>query len=138
MKLSNLSQCVTCQISLQNYKGYIGVVYRSSSQDSTEFENFLYHFDELLSKTASTNSLFTIILSDVNARSLSCWKEDKTTTEGTHLEALASLCNFHQLISEPTHPLPHSNSYIDLIFTDQRNLVVNCVTHSSLNSKCHH
>ena len=138
MKLSNLSQCVICQVSLQNCKGYIGVVYRSSSQDSTEFENFLYHFDELLSKTASTNSLFTIILSDVNARSLSCWKEDKTTTEGTHLEALRSLYNFHQLISEPTHPLPHSNSYIDLIFTDQRNLVVNCVTHSSLNSKCHH
>ena len=138
MKLSNLSQCVICQVSLQNCKGYIGVVYRSSSQDSTEFENFLYHFDELLSKTASTNSLFTIILGDFNARSLSCWKEDKTTTEGTHLEALTSLYNFHQLISEPTHPLPHSNSYFDLIFTDQRNLVVNCITHSSLNSKCHH
>ena len=41
-------------------------------------------------------------------------------------------------ISEPTYLLPHSNSYIDLIFTDQPNLVVNCGTHSSLNSKCHH
>ena len=48
------------------------------------------------------------------------------------------LCNFHQLVSEPTHLLPHSNSCIDLMFTDQQNLVVNCGTHSSLNSKCHH
>ena len=54
--------------------------------------------------------------------------------EDTHLEALTSLHNFHQLISEPTHLLPHSNSCIDLIFTDQPNLVVNCGTHSSLNS----
>ena len=118
-------------------RGYIGVVYRSPSQDSTEFENFLSDFDELLSKTASTNSLFTIILGDFNARSLSWWNKDKTKMEGTHLEALTSLHNFHQLISEPTHLLPHSNSCIDLIFTDQPNLVVNCGTHPSLNPKCH-
>ena len=118
-------------------KGYIGVVYRSPSQDSTEFENFLSDFDELLSKTASTNSLFTITLGNFSARSSSWWKEDKTKREGTHLEALTSLENFHQLISEPTHLLPHSNSYTDLIFTDQPNLVVNCGTHPSLNPKCH-
>ena len=52
--------------------------------------------------------------------------------------ALTSLYNFHQLISEPRHLLPQSNSCIDLIFTDQLNLVVNCGTHASLNSKCHH
>ena len=48
------------------------------------------------------------------------------------------LRNFHQLVSEPTHLLPHSNSCIDLMFTDQQNLVVNCGIHSFLNSKCHH
>ena len=91
MKVSNLSQCVICEVSLQNCKGYIGVVYRSPSQDSTKIENFLSNFDELLSKTASTNSLFTIILGDFNATSLFWWKEDKTATEGTHLEALVQL-----------------------------------------------
>ena len=45
---------------------------------------------------------------------------------------------FHQLIPEPTHLLPHSNSCIDLIFTDQPNLVVNCGTQCSLNSKFHY
>ena len=92
----------------------------------------------ILSKTASSSSLFTIILGGFNARSYPCGKKDKTTAEGTHLEALTSLRNFHQLISEPTHMLPQSNSCIDLIFTDQPNLVVNCGTHPSLNSECHH
>ena len=80
----------------------------------------------------------TLILGNFNAKSSSWWKEDRTTTEGSQLEALTSLHNFHQLISEPTHILPNSNSCIDLIFTDQPNLAVNCGTHSSLNSKCHH
>ena len=71
VKLSNLSQCVICELSLRNYKGHIGVTYRFPSQDNTEFENFLSDFHELLSKTASSNSLFTIILSDFNARSSS-------------------------------------------------------------------
>ena len=91
VNLSNLSQRVIWEVSLQNCKGCIGVVYRSPSQYSTEFESFLFDFDELLSKIASTNSLFAIILGDFNARSLSWWKEEKTTTEGTHLEAFTSL-----------------------------------------------
>ena len=37
-----------------------------------------------------------------------------------------------------THPLPHSKSCIDLDFTDQPNLVVNCGTRYVLNSICHH
>ena len=123
---------------MQNFKGYIGVVYRSPSQDNIEFENFLSDFDELLSKTASNNSLFTIILGDFNTRSSSWWKEDKTTTEGRHLEALTSLCNFGQLISETTHILSNSSSCVDLIFANQPNLVGNCSTHSTLDTKCHH
>ena len=113
---------------MQNCKGYIGVVYRSPSQDNIEFESFLSDFDELLSKTASSNSLFTIILGDFNATSSTWWKEDKTTTEGTHLEGLTSLHNFDQLISEATHILSNSGLCIDLFFTNQPNLVVNCGT----------
>ena len=138
VKLSFLSQCIVSEVFLQKFKGYIGVVYRSPSQDNIEFESFLSDFDELLSKTASSNSLFTIILGDFNARSSTWWKEDKTTTEGTHLEALTSLHNFDQLISEHTHTLSNSSSCIDLILTNQPNLVVNCGTHSTLNTKCHH
>ena len=121
VKSSNLSQCIVCEVFLQNCKGYIGIVYRSSSKDNIEFETFLSDLDELLSKTASSNSLFTIILGDFNARSSASWKEDKTATEGTHLEALTSLHNFDQLISEPTHILSISSSCIYLIFTNQLN-----------------
>ena len=122
---------------MQNCKGYNDVVYRSPRQDNLEFENFLSELDELLSKTALSNSWFTTILGDFDARSSTWLKEDKTTTEGTHLEALTSIRNFDQFISEPIYTLPNSSSCIDLIFTDQPNLVVNCGTHSSLSTKYH-
>ena len=60
-------------------------------------------FDELSSKTVSWISSLTIIRGDFNARSSSWWKQNKSTAEGTHLEALTSFHNFHQLISETTH-----------------------------------
>ena len=44
----------------------------------------------------------------------------------------------HQLISDPTHLLPNSSSCIDLIFTDQPNLVVDSGVHPSLHPNCHH
>ena len=102
VKLSNLSLCAICEVFLQKCKGYIGLVYRSPSQDSTEFEHFISDFDELPSKIALTNSLLTIILGDFNARYSSWWKEDKTRIKGTQFEALTSLQNVHQPISEPT------------------------------------
>ena len=43
-----------------------------------------------------------------------------------------------QLISEPTHILSNSSSCIDLIFTNQPNLVVDSGTHPSLHPNCHH
>ena len=41
------------------------------------------------------------------------------------IESISSLYGFSQLISEPKHILQKSSPCIDLIFTDQPNLVIN-------------
>ena len=138
LNLTNLNECIICEVSIQNRKGYISIIYRSSSQSTAELEELLSDFEDILNTTVSSSSLFTTILGDFNARSSSCWRNDKTTVEGAHLEVLTSLHGFQQLISEPTHLLPTSTFWIDLIFTDQSNLVVDSGTHSTLNPKCHH
>ena len=138
LHLTNLIEFIICEVSIQSRKRYIGVIYRSPSQSTAKFEEFLSNFEDILNTTVSSSSLFTIILGDFNARSSSWWKNDKTTVEGARLEALTSLHGFHQLISEPTHILPTSTSSIDLIFTDLSSLAVDNGTHSTLNPKCHH
>ena len=45
---------------------------------------------------------------------------------------------FHQQIAQHTHLLPQTPSCIDLILTDQPNLMVDSGVHPSLHSHCHH
>ena len=44
---------------------------------------------------------------------------------------------FHQLISQATDLLQQTSSCIDLIITDQPNLIIDGGVHPSLNSNCH-
>ena len=121
-----------------NNKGYIGVAYRSPSQDALEFQNFLSNFETILCDTATNNALFTIVLGDCNARFSVWWTNGKTTTEGTKLESLTTVHGFHQLISQPSHLMPQSSSCVDLNFTDQPSSIVDSAVHPSLHSNCHH
>ena len=56
VNLSNLSKCIICEVSIQNNKGYVGVVYRSPGQDAMEFQNFLSYFETILSNTTTKNA----------------------------------------------------------------------------------
>ena len=62
-----------------------------------------------------------------------------TTVEGREIENLISSLNLSQLIFEPTNFEPNKNpSCIDLVKTDQPNLVLDSGTRVSLDSFCHH
>ena len=54
-------------------------------------------------------------------------------------EHLLSSLGLSQVISEPTNFEPNKNlSCIDLVITDQPNLILDCGTRSSLDPFCHH
>ena len=138
VNFSSLSECIICEVFILNNKDYIGVVYRSPSKDAVEFQNFLSNFSTILSDTATNNSLFFIILGDFHILSLAWWTNEKITTEFTKLEFLTTVPGFHQLISQPTHLMHHLSSCLDLIFTDQPNLIVDSSVHPCFRSNCHH
>ena len=133
-----IEQCILCEINIPNTIGYVVVVYRSPSQYSNEFEEFLVNFDKLLNQVNMFKSSFTVILWGFNARSQSwCW-DDITSYEGSNIDSLTTTYGFHQLISDITHLLPYSSSCIDLIFTDQPNQPVDSGVHPTLHGNCHH
>ena len=138
IKINYLNECLLCEVSLNNKKSYIAVLYRSPSQNSLEFDNFILSFEKLLCEINSFKPDFSIILGDFNARSNSWWIGDIETSEGSRINALTTSYGFQQLISEPTHTLNNSSSCIDFVFTDQPNLVINSGTHPSLHPNCHH
>ena len=75
---------------------------------------------------------------DYNAHSQFWWPGGNTTPEGTEIENLFTSLGLSQVICEPTNFEPNKNpSCIDLVITDQPNLILDCGTRASLDSYCH-
>ena len=136
--ITSLPECLVCELTIQNKKGYVAVMCRSPSQSSIEFESFLSGFEDMLSSVLFSKPQFTVILGDFNAGSSSCWSDDITNPNSNLIDSLTTTHGFKQLVSDATHILPQSLTCIDLIFTDQLNYAIDCGTHSSFNQNCHH
>ena len=92
----------------------------------------------MLQELSARNPDFSIILGGFNVRSKSWWKSDINTIEGTKIDSVTTSYGLQQLITQPTHLLANSSSCIDLIFTDQPSLIVDCGIHPSLHLNCHY
>ena len=79
----------------------------------------------------------SITMGNFNVRSSNWCKYDKSNKEGAQIDSVTSTYGLVQLICERTHILSNSPSCIDLIFTNQMNLVVDSGTHPSLHPTCH-
>ena len=77
-----------CKVIIQRQKGYIVVIYRSPSQATVEFDEFLSHFGKLLNFVKQIPPSFTIVLDDFNATSKPWWSDDVTPPEGTDIDSL--------------------------------------------------
>ena len=87
-------------------------LYRSPSQSSDEFENFVYNLDFTLDALTKKNPFRTAIIGDFNARFSKWCFSNKTTHEGTKRDNLTSQNRLTQLLKEPTYV---SDNYISCI-----------------------
>ena len=125
--LVTVPECIVYEIQLNRKKYLFAVIYRSPSQIPEEFDNFSMNFELMLSKRHSENPFCVIITGDFNCRSTQWWENDIENNEGKLFEPL-----------EPTHLMGDSKSCIDLIFTDQPNLIIESGVNPSLHEQCHH
>ena len=113
------------------------VLYRSPafSHNSLKFQAFLSNFKSLHSKILGENTFAMFFTGDFNAHPQFWWPDGDSNPEGNHFSSLG----LSQIISEPTNFEPNKNqSCIDLIATDQPNLILDCGTRASLDTYCHH
>ena len=64
-----LTECILCEIILDNKKEYLAVVYRSPNQNNNEFDKFLTICEVKLNQASSANPFFTDVLNEFNAAS---------------------------------------------------------------------
>ena len=113
-------------------------MYRSPGQTFDDFNSFTTNLEKLVVNISNTNPHFILMIGDFNAKSSNWSSNDTTTAEGAQLDYLTLLYGMKQVITEPTHVLENSSSCIDLIFSNQPNLIMDSGVHATLHSKCHH
>ena len=112
-------------------------LYRSPSHMSNEFEEFLANLGKHISNIFSGHSNFVLLISDFNVKSRNWPNHDITAMEGAQLNSLLTPFRIKQWIMEPTYILENMSSCMDLIFTNQPNIILDSIVHSLLYSKCH-
>ena len=102
ISLLHLKEALLLEMTYNNKKVIVSVIYRFPSQHNCEFDLFLSNFEKRLSNINERKPFLSVITGDFNAGSSSWWSKDIDTTEGSKLFSLTSLNGFPQLINEPT------------------------------------
>ena len=137
----SFDECIVIELKFGRKKIFFTVLYRSpaSKHGSPDFELFLSNFKNLHTNIMAENPFATFFTGDFNGHSQFWWPEGDTNAEGSEIEDLLTSLNLSQIISEPTNFTPNKRpTCIDLIATDQPNLVLDSGCRASLDSTCHH
>ena len=137
----SFNETIVLELKFGRKKIFFTVLYRSPAYNlgSPQFENFLLNLRNLYESIKNENPYTTFFTGDFNGHSQLWWNQGGSNPEGREIEELMSLLGLTQLISEPTNFEPNKNpSCIDLIFTDQPNIVIDSGTKPSLDNYCHH
>ena len=114
-------------------------IYRSPTQTADETRQFCQDLETTCSNIALENPVCSFILGDFNAKCTNWWSNGTNNPCGLLLKNLMPTYNYSQVINEPTNFEPQKTpSCIDLIFSNQPNLILESGVHPSLSSFCHH
>ena len=71
LNITNLDECLACELSLNGHRSYILSLYRSSSQPSDGYDHFIKTFEQLMTHLTSFKPHLLLITGDFNVRSSS-------------------------------------------------------------------
>lgn len=137
----SFDESIVLELRFQRKKIFFTVLYRSPSHkhNTPQFTDFLENFKNLHTSISSEHPYAMFFTGDFNGHSQTWWPAGNSNAEGREIEELLFSLNLTQVISEPTNFTPNCNpSCIDLIITDQPNLMLDSGTRPSLDPVCHH
>ena len=137
----SFDESIVVELKFGRKKKFFTVLYRGPAFDhnSPLFQVFLSNFNNLYAKIKSENPFSTFFTGDFNAHSQFWWPDGDSTPEGREIEHLFTSLGLTQILSEPTNFEPNKKpSCIDLIITDQPNLILDSGTRASFDPYCHH
>ena len=138
----SFDECLVSELKFGHKRIFFTVFYRNpkNSASSPEFGQFSSNFENLCKTIQSEKPHAMFFTGDVNAHTQNWYPEGNTNAEGAKLDELFSSLDLHQLINEPTHFFRDdcAPSCIDVILTDQQNLVMSSGVRPSLDPTVKH
>ena len=136
--LSDLDNTIVLELSISRKKLIFVLSYRKRSQSPSDFIDYSTKFDELLSKINAEVPYCTVVTGDFNSHNNAWFNGDKSDNFGTTMQDIFNTRGLSQLVDKPTYITDNANTCIDLVATDQPNLIMNNEIHPSLHTYCHH
>ena len=138
----SFEECLVSELIFGRKRIFFSVLYRNpeNTAQSDGFKQFTENLEHLYSKIKEEQPYAMFFAGDLNGHSQAWWPEGDTNAEGVLLDNLFSDLTLTQLISEPTHFMREGckPSCIDLIFTDQPNIVLDSGVRPSLDPTVKH
>ena len=125
------------ETNINRKKIILSLNYRCHHGCDAELVEYMENFNKSCEKIKNENPFCCLILGDFNSRRKDWWDGDVDDRPGSILNDILSENILFQLVNEPTHIMNNSRSCIDLVISDQPNLV-NCTISPSLSQRCHH
>jgi hypothetical protein len=94
--------------------------------------------DETFEKIHAENPYCIIGTGDYNAHHKDWYHKDTTNEAGITLKEILDKHSLHQLVTEPTYIVSNACTCVDLVYTDQPNLITQNSINPSLHKNCHH
>jgi len=136
LDIQNHSNTLVIEISISRKKFFYVLACRKHGTPD-QFKLFMSKLEETMEQIESENPYCTIICGDFNAHS-NDWYGNKTDNFGVEMQKFFDETGMTQLVKDPTYITNNSRTCIDLVATDQPNLVLVNEVHPSLHKNCHH
>ena len=136
--LETLQDQLILELNINNRRIFVSSNYRKHHADQTELTAYMENFELSVENIKSQSPFCSFFIGDYNCHNSAWLSSDRTDTPGELLNDIILQNGFQQLVNEPTHFMGNTKTCIDLVITDQPNLVNECCVLPSLHNRCHH
>jgi hypothetical protein len=137
------SYTLVLELSIYSKKVFFVHSYRKYGQNENAYEEYYDKFDKMMALINQSTPYCNIVVGDFNAHH-SYWHQDHPALEsptdkhGIFMQNIFGKHNLEQIVNQPTYTTNNHSTLLDLVATNQPNLVMENEVHPSLYLPCHH
>ena len=136
--LCQMSNTIVAEFSISKKKIFVVVSYRKPSQSAQDFTSYCEQLDNIIEKINLEKPFMTILTGDYNAKHNSWCAGDTTDKFGSAIFDIFAKHAITQTVDQPTNITSRTQHCIDLVATDQPNMIIKNEIVPSLHTYCSH